>query len=60
MTSELCYLSASEAIALFKTKQLSPVELLQALIERAGEIEPTVKRLLFRILRRSAGGRARG
>lgn len=47
MTSELCYLSASEAIALFKTKQLSPVELLQALIERAGEIEPTVNAFCF-------------
>ncbi len=47
MASDLCYLSATEAIALFKSKQLSPVELLHALIERAGEIEPTINAFSF-------------
>ncbi len=39
---DLCYLSATEAIAAFKAKTLSPVELLEALIARAEAVEPTV------------------
>jgi amidase len=42
MDIELCFLSAAEAIALFKAKKLSPVELLQALIERAREVESQI------------------
>ncbi|WP_371225103.1 amidase [Roseovarius sp. 2305UL8-3] len=38
----LCYLSASEAIALFKARKLSPVELMKAVIDRAEAVEPTV------------------
>lgn len=40
--SELCYISAAEALARFKSRELSPVELLQALITRAGAIEPVI------------------
>ena len=42
MDFELCYLSATEAIALFKAKKLSPAELLHVLIERARQAEPRV------------------
>ncbi len=42
---ELCYLPATEAIARFKAKPLSPVELLAALIRRAEEVEPVMKKL---------------
>ncbi|MFT5350610.1 MAG: Asp-tRNA(Asn)/Glu-tRNA(Gln) amidotransferase A subunit family amidase [Planctomycetota bacterium] len=39
---ELCYLSATEAITLFKTKSLSPLELLDAQIARAEIVEPKI------------------
>jgi aspartyl-tRNA(Asn)/glutamyl-tRNA(Gln) amidotransferase subunit A len=40
--SELCSLSATEAIARFHTKELSPVELLDALIDRIEAVEPAI------------------
>ncbi|MCA9986762.1 MAG: amidase [Anaerolineales bacterium] len=40
MSLELCYLSAQEALALFRSRQLSPVELMQAVIARAEQVEP--------------------
>jgi Asp-tRNA(Asn)/Glu-tRNA(Gln) amidotransferase A subunit family amidase len=43
--SELHYLSASEALARFRARELSPVELLDALIARAEAVEPTVNAL---------------
>lgn len=36
---ELCYLPATEAIARFKAKTLSPVELMKAVIDRAEKVE---------------------
>ena len=42
---DLCYLSAEEAIAAFKARRLSPVELLQAQIARAEAVEPKVNAL---------------
>lgn len=39
---ELCYVSATEALSLFRQKKLSPVELLQALIARAEAVNPRV------------------
>lgn len=43
MTDEdLCYLSATEALTRFRSKELSPVELLQAQLRRAEKVEPTV------------------
>ena len=39
---DLCYLSATEALAAFKARKLSPVELMAALIARAEAVEPTV------------------
>ncbi len=40
--SELCYLSATEALSRFRDRSVSPVELLQALIERSESVEPLV------------------
>lgn len=45
---ELCYLSATEALRLFKERELSPVELLGALIERAEQVEPKINAFTFK------------
>ena len=42
MNSELCYLSANEAVGLFKSKDLSPVELMGALIAQSERMEPDI------------------
>src|SRR5581483_4332870 len=39
---ELCYLSATEALRLFRARELSPVELVQAVIDRAAKVEPVI------------------
>src|SRR5215510_4564641 len=39
---ELCYLPATEAIARFKAKTLSPVELMKAVIDRAEKVEKKI------------------
>lgn len=41
-TSDLPYLSAIDALDAFRSRALSPVELLNALIERAEQVEPQV------------------
>ena len=38
--TDLAYTGAAEAIAAFKAKTLSPVELMQAVIERAEAVQP--------------------
>ena len=40
--TELCYLPATEALRLFRTHKLSPVELLEAQIKRADQVEPII------------------
>jgi len=40
--TELCYLSAGEALGRFKARRLSPVELMQAVIARAQKVEPKI------------------
>ena len=40
--TDLAYLSAAEALALFKRRALSPVELMAAVIARAEAVEPTI------------------
>lgn len=47
MCNDLCYLSATEAVSLFKKKELSPVELMEALIRRAEQVEPTINAFSF-------------
>lgn len=42
MSQDLCYLSASEALARFRARDLSPVELLQTQIDRAEKVEGTI------------------
>lgn len=44
----LCYLPATEALRLFRAKELSPVELVEAVIARAEAVEPTVNALCVR------------
>ena len=39
MSAELCYLGATEALELFRARKLSPVELIDAVIARAGQVE---------------------
>ena len=43
--SELHYLGATEAIELFRRRELSPVELLDAVLARTAVVEPTVNAL---------------
>jgi len=45
---DLCYLPATEAIRRFRARELSPVELMEAVITRAEEVEPTVNALCVR------------
>jgi Asp-tRNA(Asn)/Glu-tRNA(Gln) amidotransferase A subunit family amidase len=40
--TELCYMPATEALARFRARSLSPVELMEAVIARAESVEPTV------------------
>lgn len=40
--TDLCYLSATSALAKFRSRELSPVELVEALIARAEEFQPHV------------------
>jgi Asp-tRNA(Asn)/Glu-tRNA(Gln) amidotransferase A subunit family amidase len=42
---ELHYLSATEALDLFRARELSPVELMEAVIARAEHVEPSVNAL---------------
>lgn len=39
---DLCYLSAGQALDLFRRKKLSPVELMEALIRRSADVNPRV------------------
>ena len=47
MESELCYLTAVNAIQQFRTKTLSPVELMEAMIARAEAVEPHINAFSF-------------
>jgi aspartyl-tRNA(Asn)/glutamyl-tRNA(Gln) amidotransferase subunit A len=40
--SDLHYLTATDALAMFRSKELSPVELVTAVIERAETVEPSI------------------
>ena len=49
MTDDLCYLPASEALELFRSRELSPVELLQATVDRIEGVDPVVNALPIRL-----------
>ena len=40
---DLCYMTATEALAQFRAKKLSPVELMKAVIARAEKVQPKLK-----------------
>ena len=40
MSDELSYLSATEALAMFRSRELAPLELLEAVMARAQATEP--------------------
>src|SRR5450830_1925726 len=46
--SELHYLSATEVLHAFQTRELSPVEVFDAVSARADAVEPTINSLLER------------
>jgi Asp-tRNA(Asn)/Glu-tRNA(Gln) amidotransferase A subunit family amidase len=46
--SDLHYLPAAEALRMFRSRELSPVELLASVIDRAEEVEPAVNALCHR------------
>ncbi len=46
-SSDLHYLSATEALARFRSRDLSPVELLEAVIARAEQVEPDINAFAF-------------
>ncbi len=46
---DLAYLSAIEALALFRARELSPVELMRAVIDRAEKTEPVVNAFAERL-----------
>ncbi|HVO02471.1 MAG TPA: amidase [Candidatus Cybelea sp.] len=45
--NDLCYLTATEALALFRARKLSPVELMKAVIARAEKVQPKLKPFTF-------------
>src|SRR5580704_10423853 len=44
---DLCYMTATEALAQFKSKKLSPVELTKAVIARSKEVNPKLNALTY-------------
>jgi len=56
---DLCYLPATEILALFRKKALSPVELLRALIRRSEELEPRINAFTDRYFEEALEGAAR-
>jgi amidase len=50
---DLCYMSATEALKRFKSRKLSPVELVRALIERAERVEPKINAFTYTFYERA-------
>ena len=59
MSEDLCYLPAAEALDLFSRHELSPIELMQATIERIEAVDGTVNALPTRSSRRRWTARGR-
>ncbi len=45
--SDLAYMTATEALRRFRTRELSPVELLDAVVEQAERVEPTINAFVW-------------
>ncbi len=56
MTHDLPYLPATEALRLFRSRQLSPVELMKALIERTEAVEPKINAFAERLFNEALAG----
>jgi Asp-tRNA(Asn)/Glu-tRNA(Gln) amidotransferase A subunit family amidase len=56
MTDDLCYLPASEALASFRARELSPVELMRATIDRVEAVDPVVNALPIRFFEEALAG----
>ena len=52
-SDDLCYLTATEAIAKFKARALSPVELMSAVIARSEAVEPKVNAYTYTFYERA-------
>ncbi len=52
-TPELCYLTASEALAAFKSRKLSPVELMHAVIARCEAVNPKLNAITYNFYERA-------
>ena len=52
-SDDLCYLTATEAIAKFKSRALSPVELMSAVITRSEAVEPKVNAYTYTFYERA-------
>lgn len=50
---DLCYLSAGEALAAFRAKSLSPVELMQAVIARSESVNPRLNAFTYTFFERA-------
>ncbi len=50
---ELCYLTASEALAAFKSRKLSPVELMHAVIARCEAVNPKLNAITYNFYERA-------
>src|SRR4051794_15584581 len=48
MSADLCYLPATELLARFRSRELSPVDVMRALIGRADDVEPHVNAFAYR------------
>jgi Asp-tRNA(Asn)/Glu-tRNA(Gln) amidotransferase A subunit family amidase len=44
---DLCFMTGSEALSAFKSKKLSPVELMKAVIARCEEINPKLNAITY-------------
>ena len=47
MADELCYISATDAVAAFKARKLSPLELVDAMIARVEKVNPKVNAFTY-------------
>lgn len=55
MSDELCFLSAAEAVAAYKARRLSPVEVMGAVIARCERINPRLNAFTYTFFERALG-----